>query len=188
MKRILVFTAVSLISIITIPSANAQFIRDNAFHLPMVAGEVAFMQNDTATALYAEDFYPIAKAWIEQNYPTAKINKEKQDDSQLQAQIQFKIDDQHIQAPLYYQGTLTVKWKDQVIQVKLDKLAYTPGQPKGKSRKNTGTQEVSFQVRQQVRSGADKLYPHTWDSLNEYGAAMLKDFSDYIQKSAKDIL
>lgn len=188
MKRILVFFAVSLMGTVIMPSAKAQFIRDNAFNLPMVAGEVAFLQNDTATNLYAEDFYPIAKAWVIQNYPSAKFTIDKEEDKQLQAEVSFKIDDQYIQAPLYYLGTLNLKWKDQVIQVKLDHLSYTPGQPKGKSRKNAGAQQVSFQVKQQVRSGADKLYPHTWDSLNEYGIAFLQDFKHFIQTSAKDIL
>lgn len=188
MKRTFVLFVLILIGASSLHTVNGQFIRNNAFNLPMVAGEVAFLQNDTASALYSEDFYAIAKAWVEQNYPTAKFTESKNEDQQLQAEVHFKIDDQHIQAPLYYQGTLHIKWKDQVIQIKLDRLSYTPGQPKGKSRKNTGATQVSFQVKQQVRSGADKLYPHTWDSLNEYGVSLLQNFSHYIQTSAKNIL
>lgn len=189
MKRIIVFFAVSLSLLMATATAHAQFIRENAFRLPIIAGEVTFIQNDTASALYADDFYPIAKTWITQNFPTAKFAHEKnQGDDQLETSISFKIDDQHRQAPLYYQGTLHLKWKDQVIQIKLDELSYTPGHPKGKSKKNAGVTNVSFQVKQQVLSGADKLYPHTWDSLNEYGAALLEDFSHYIQSSAKQIL
>lgn len=188
MKRISVLFVLLLLGVGAIHPAKAQFIQDNAFHLPMVAGEVAFVQNDTAAALYVEDFNAIAKAWVNHNYPTAKITGQKSEDNQLQATIQFKIDDQHVQAPLYYQGTLHFKWKDQVIQIKLDQLSYTPGQPKGKSRKNAGTTQVSFQVKQQVRSGADKLYPHTWDALNDYGSALLQDFSRYIKNTSKNIL
>lgn len=188
MKRIIVLMAVSFISALLLPSANAQFIRDNAFNLPMVAGEVAFMQNDTASSLYAGDFYTIAKQWVEQNYPSAKFNKDDEENNLLQATIHFKIDDQHVQAPLYYQGTLNMKWKDQVIQIKLDQLSYTPGQPKGKSKKNAGATQVSFQVKQQVRSGADKLYPNTWNSLNDYGNALLRDFKQNLQSAAQNLL
>ena len=191
MKRLSVFFVVLLFGWVKGSGVRAQFIHGNAYELPVIAGEVTFMQNDTAQALYADDFYPIAKAWISQNYPDARFEKDKKDKSgndQLVVTVRFKIDDQHLQAPLYYQGTLHLKWKDQVIQIKLDRLSYTTGQPKGKVKKNTGVTDVSFQVKQQVLSGADKLYPHTWDSLNEYGQAMLDDFSRYIQSSAREIL
>ena len=192
MKRLYVFFVVLFLSWGSISGAQAQFIHDNAYQLPVIAGAVTFMQNDTATALYADDFLPIVKTWIDQNYPGARMDnkgkKDKKGDDQLEAIIRFKIDDQHIQAPLYYQGTLHLKWKDQVIQIKLDGLTYTTGQPKGKARKSSGVTDVSFQVKQQVRSGADKLYPHTWDSLNDYGQAMLRDFSRFIQSTAREIL
>lgn len=192
MKRLSVFFVVLFFGWGAISNTQAQFIQENAYQLPIIAGEVTFIQNDTATALYADDFYPIAKAWVSQNYPETKFAKDGQKDQkaddQLEVRIHFKIDDQHMQAPLYYQGTLHLKWKDQIIQIKLDRLSYTTGQPKGKAAKSTGITDVSFQVKQQVRSGADKLYPHTWDSLNDYGQAMLHDFSAYIQTSAGDIL
>jgi len=189
MKRIIVFFAVSLFLFPATATVHAQFIRENAFRLPMIAGEVSFLRNDTATALYADDFNALAKAWVTRNFPAAKVsNEKKQGSDQLEALVNFKIDDPYQQAPLYYQGTLHLKWKDQVIQIKLGELSYTPGHPKGKAKKNTGVTNVSFQVKQQVLSGADKLYPHAWDSLNAYGDALLDDFSKYIQSSAKNIL
>lgn len=188
MKRIFVFIAVTMMGIAVMPTANAQFIRENAFQLPLINGEVAFVQNDTIEALYADDFYPIVKAWVDQNYPDAKYSKDKNDDFQLEAVVHFKIDDQYIHAPLYYEGTLHLKWKDEVIQIKLDGLNYTPGRLNGKSNKRSGATNVSFKVKQQVLSGADKSYPHTWDSLNDYAAAMLDDFSYTLREAAKEIL
>ena len=180
MKRIFILFAVSIMVVLGLNTVKAQFIRENAFNLPMVGGEVAFLQNDTFPNLFVEDVYPIVKTWIEQNFPTAKYAKTKQGEDLLEATIHFKIDDQHIQAPLYYEGNLTIKWKDEVIQILLNKLSYVPGQLNGKSKKKAGATDVSFTVKQQVRSGADKLYPHTWDSLNAYGDALLNDFHKYI--------
>ena len=188
MKRILVLFAVALTGFLYPAAAHAQFIRDNAFHLPMIGGEVTFIQNDTVTGLASDQFLPIAKSWVQQNYPGAKFTKEAAKDNTLQASVSFKIDDQHIQAPLYYRGTLHIHWKDEVIQVKLDDLSYTPGHPKGKSKKNTGSTNVSFQVKQQVLAGTDQRYPHTWDSLQEYANALLQDFKKNLETTVRDQL
>ena len=179
MKRIFILFAVSLIGILGLNTVKAQFIRDNAFNLPMIGGEVAFIQNDTFPNLYTEDIQPIVQSWLDKHYATAKYAKKQDGEDVLEANVQFKIDDQYIQAPLYYEGTLTIKWKDEVIQVLLDKLSFVPGQLNGKSKKKAAT-DVSFTVKEQVRSGADKHYPHTWDSLNEYAHNLFEDFHIYV--------
>ena len=188
MKRILIIFAVSLLGILGHNTVKGQFIRDNAFNLPMIGGEVAFIQNDTFPNLYIEDIQPIVKNWVDQNYPTAKYAKSEEGEDMLQATVYFKIDDQHIQAPLYYEGNLTFKWKDEVIQVLLDKLSYVPGQLNGKSKKKSKATDVTFTVKQQVRSGADKHYPHTWDSLNEYANKLFEDFDIYVTTTLENKL
>lgn len=189
MKRASILTGIFCLCSCFLTQIQAQFIRGNEFHLPVVANEIAFLQLDTAKTLNQEDFYTLTKQWLHQNYDVSKYKLDDPKKGHLTAEVHFKIDDQHIAEPLYYNALVTIDFKNEVIRFKLHQLNYEKGVPKGKAKSKTGNfVDVTAQVKDQVRAGTDKLYPHTWDSLNDYGQSLLGSFSQYINEGATNQL
>lgn len=178
-----IFLGAVLVCFVFLTKANAQFIQDNHFQLPVVGNEVVFVQLDTAANVLQEDFSSISKSWLAQTFGVQKYVADDPDAGHLQATVHFKIDDQQIPEPLHYTALATIDYKDQVIRLTLHQLTYETGA--GKGRKMV---VVTDRVKDQVRSKADQVYPHIWDSLNEYGQRLLSNFNLYVTTAASQQL
>lgn len=183
MKCLFVLSGILMISTLSIFPAKAQFIRGNAFELPVVGGEIAFQQLDTAASFLQEDYYGLAKNWLEQTFQTRKYQLDDPEKGQLNAEVHFKIDDQQIPQPLYYTALISFDFKDQVIRLNLHQLTFDKSAAKGKSKRDNRT-DVTYQVKEQVRAGTDTMYPHTWDSLKNYGQGLLAEFRQYVAEAS----
>lgn len=183
MKKALGLLGSILVCFVFFTKANAQFIQDNQFQLPILGNEVVFVQLDTAANVLQEDFAPISKSWLSQTFGVNKYLVDDPDAGHLQATVHFKIDDQQIREPLYYTALASIDFKDQVIRFKLHQLTYEIGEGKGRQEV-----VVTDRVKDQVRSRADQLYPHIWDSLNQYGQGLLSNFNLFIATAASQQL
>jgi|GEM_PF-1845487 len=151
-----------------------QNIRNNKFGLPVLENEIAFLRFDTVKNVSQTDFYNYSKDWFEQTFNLIKLNVDDKKNSELAGDISFKIDDENNRAPLYYTGTVSLKFINGVARFKLHHLKYSA------SDNSKSSADVTYQVQQQVRTKFDVLYPDTWNSLKDYAAELYLNYENFI--------